>query len=458
MTNQVTAVTGVTLVDGHGGQPVPSATVVFEGDRFVAAGPADTTPIPSGAVVIDASGQTLIPGFVNGNVHLLDGWTFMVGAGTIEYLSRWEGRFVEVIEEAAQLTLRNGVTTVFDTYNAVGPVLEARDRINAGTSLGSRIFAAGTIVGMGGPFSADFNFSGRLSSTQTFANRMNEMFEAGVGHQLTTLPREEVRARIRDYLARGVDMLKIAVSDHIGFTVGMDRSYHTFTRPVLDVLVEEARSAGVPVLTHNMSLESLETAVDIGSDVFIHTNYTSGQNIPSALIDKILESGAWCELQTVHEKYVEVLESAGSWAALLGSGAFAENERLLIKAGAPIILGTDAGCSPKDLLADLTPDEREDRPWSIGGDHFHWTQGMVEKGMTPLAAITASTLNVARAYGKADLFGSVEPGKLADFVLLDADPLEDIKNLRSITAVYKAGEQVDREALPVNALVTGHPA
>jgi imidazolonepropionase-like amidohydrolase len=227
---------------------------------------------------------------------------------------------------------------------------------------------------------------------------------------------------------------------------------------VLDVLVDEARSAGVPVLTHNLSLESLETAVDIGSDVFIHTNYTSGQTIPSALVDRILKSGAWCELQTVHETYTKALEGAGSWAAPLGRGAFAENERLLINAGAPIILGTDAGCSPKDLLADLTPAERDDRPWSIGGDHFHWAQGMVERGMTPLAAITSSTSNVARAYGKADLFGSVEPGKLADFVLLDADPLVDIKNLRSISAVYKAGQRVDREALPVNALVTGHPA
>jgi imidazolonepropionase-like amidohydrolase len=458
MANRVTAVTGVTLIDGLGGTPVPSATVVFDGERFVAAGPSDTTTIPDGAVIVDAAGQTLIPGFVNGNVHLLDGWTFMVGAGTIEYLSRWEGRFVEVIEEAAQLTLRNGVTSVFDTFNAVGPVLEARDRINAGTSLGSRIFAAGTIVGMGGPFTADFDFTGRLSATQTFAHRMNEMFEAGVGHQLTTLTRADVRARIRDYLARGVDMLKIAVSDHVSLTIGMDRSYHTFTPAMLDVLVDEARSAGVPVLTHNMSLESLETAIDIGSDVLIHTNYTSGQVIPPALIDRILKSGAWCELQTVNEAYTKVLEDAGNFVALLGSGAFAENERLLIAAGAPIILGTDAGCSPKDLLSDLTPAEREDRPWSIGGDHFHWAQGMVERGMTPLAAITASTSSVARAYGKGDLFGSVEPGKLADFVLLDADPLADIKNLRSISAVYKAGEHIDRDALPVNALVTGHPA
>ncbi|MDX6231429.1 MAG: hypothetical protein QOH68_380 [Nocardioidaceae bacterium] len=458
MAKQTTAVTGTTLIDGHGGTPVPSATVVFEDGRFVAAGPADSTPIPAGALVIDGSGKWMIPGFVNGNVHLLDGWTFMVKSGTIEYLARWEGRFVEVIEEAAQLTLRNGVTTVFDTHNAVGPVLEARDRINAGSSIGSRIFAAGGIVGMGGPFSFDFDPAAGATATRTFVTRINELWEVEIGHQLTTLHRNEVRARVRDYLARGVDMLKIAVSDHIGFNVGLDRSYQTFTRPVLDVMVEEARSAGVTLLTHNLSLESLETAVDIGSDVLIHTNYTSGQDIPSSLVDKILASGASCELQTVHEKYTQALENAGSMLSVLGRGPFADNERLLISAGAHIILGTDAGCSPKDLLADLTPAERDDRPWSIGGDHFHWTQGMVEKGMSPMQAIVASTASVAKGYGKSDEFGSVTAGTLADFVLLDADPLDDIKNLRSIAAVYKEGQLVDRDALPTNALVTGHPA
>jgi len=83
---------------------------------------------------------------------------------------------------------------------------------------------------------------------------------------------------------------------------------------------------------------------------------------------------------------------------------------------------------------------------------------MVEKGMSPLHAISAATLNVARAYRKDDRLGSVEAGKLADFVLLDADPLTDIRNLRSITAVYKDGIAVDRAALPAQALVTGHPA
>ncbi|MGE0218436.1 amidohydrolase family protein [Mycolicibacterium sp.] len=80
-----------------------------------------------------------------------------------------------------------------------------------------------------------------------------------------------------------------------------------------------------------------------------------------------------------------------------------------------------------------------DRLWTLGGDHFHWPPSMVEKGVTSLQAITAATLDVARAYGRDDLLGSVEAGKLADFVLLDSYPLDDIRNLRAITAVDQAG-------------------
>jgi len=453
-----TAITNVHLIDGRGGPSRPTTTVIVEGDRFKTIGPTASTEIPAGTTVIDGTNRWMVPGFINGNVHLLDAWMFMMGAGTIEYLARWEGRYAEVIEEAAQVVLRNGVTTVFDTYNAVEPVLAARDRINAGISPGARIFAAGAIIGMGGPFSADFHFAGRRAASQTFVNRIDAMFEAGVGHQLSLLPRNEVRAQVRDYLSRGVDMLKIAVSDHIFMTVGTDRSYQTFTRPVLDAIVEEARSAGVPVLTHSLSIEALETSLDLEADVLIHANYTMGQPYPHSLVDRIVASDSWAELQTVHQQYLQVLEGNGSFGAAIGGGAYADNERTLIGANAKIMMGTDAGCPSIDHQHDLPLAEREDRPWTLGGDHFHWTQSMVEKGMSPLDAISGATLNVARGYAKDDVIGSIEAGKLADFVLLDRDPLDDIRNLRAITDVFQGGAAIDRTALPAHPLVTVHPA
>jgi cytosine/adenosine deaminase-related metal-dependent hydrolase len=194
------AVTGVTLIDGLGGRPLSPATVVISDGRFAAVGLDGGVEVPDGATVVDGSGRWAMPGILNGNVHLLDAWTFMMGPGSIEYLARHEGRFVEVIEEAAQIALRNGVTTVFDTYNALEPVMGARGRIAAGAAPGARIFCAGNIVGLGGPFSADFHHGGRSDASASFVSRMDALFEAGVGHQLSVLPHNEVRARVRDYV------------------------------------------------------------------------------------------------------------------------------------------------------------------------------------------------------------------------------------------------------------------
>lgn len=447
------AITPATVIDGLGGAPRKNATVLMQGGVFIAVGETGSIEIPDDAVVVDARGQWLIPGLVNANVHLLDG-IMMMGIGGIEYLSRYEGQFHSVIEEAAQVALRSGVTTVFDTWNALEPVLVARDRIDAGKAAGARVFCAGNIVGMGGPFSADFHPAARRCISTTFANRMDRLFEAGVGHQLSHLPPSEVRPIIRDYLQRGVDMLKVAVSDHLIMTVGWDRTYLTFSERVLRVIAEETRAAGVPLLTHTLGLEALQIAVDLDADVLIHATITGQKPIPSELIDAIGKKGLGCGMQTVTDAYQKHLESSGNPWAFYGGGQHARNERLLIEAGARILLGTDAGCTSQDVLADLPPGGVDGRPWTLGEDHFLWAEGIVEKGMRPMDVILACTSNVARAYGKIDRIGTIEAGKLADVVVLDADPLADVRNLRSISAVYKDGLEVDRGALPHRPLVT----
>ncbi len=85
-----TAIVGATLIDGNGGEPIRDAVVLFEGDRFVAAGSREGSTLPENITQVDAAGKFLIPGIINANVHLLDGWTFMIGTGTVEYLARFE--------------------------------------------------------------------------------------------------------------------------------------------------------------------------------------------------------------------------------------------------------------------------------------------------------------------------------------------------------------------------------
>jgi peptidyl-prolyl cis-trans isomerase A (cyclophilin A) len=101
-----------------------------------------------------------------------------------------------------------------------------------------------------------------------------------------------------------------------------------------------------------------------------------------------------------------------------------------------------------DAVEQLSAPLRTDRLTELGEGHFLWLKAMVEKGMTPMDAIVSATRNIAAAYHKLDQIGTVETGKLADLVLLDADPLQDIDNVRKISTVIKDGQVVDRDSLP----------
>lgn len=451
-----TYITGGTLIDGTGAIPTEDMTIQIVDGRIKAIDRRAAFAPPADAVVIDAGNRYILPGFMNGNVHLLDG-IMMMGKGGVEYLARFEGRLHEVIEEAAQIALKGGCTTVFDTWNALVPVLKARDRINGGQALGARIFAAGNIVGMGGPFSADFMMQAREVISRTFADRMDRLFDAGVGRWLGTLSPDEIRPVIRDYIANGIDMVKVAVSDHLIGLLGWQSPYLTFSDRVLRVIVEETRRAGIPLLTHTTSVESLNLAVEHAADVMIHATVTSQRPIPEELLQRIVTGPGWAEIQPTTHDYQCHLDQAGHpWAGYAG-GAHEENTVRLIRAGAKIILGTDAGCTDPDILHDLPPVELIDRPWTLGNDHVVWMKAMVEKGMMPMDAILACTSNVAKAYRKDRDFGSLEVGKVADIVIIDADPIADIANVARLSAVIKDGEQVAIEHLPQPPLVTKYP-
>lgn len=449
-------VTGGTLIDGNGGKPQPNSIVYSEDGQFrVIAGRGEFHP-PATTEVIDATGKFVLPGLMNGNVHLLDG-IMMMGVGGVEYLARFEGRFCEVIEEAAQIALRGGVTTVFDTWNALAPVLKARDRINSGQAVGARIFAAGNIIGLGGPFSPDFCPQSRQVLSRTFANRIDGLFEAGVGRYLSALPPEEVRPIIRGYISRGIDFLKIAVSDHLIGLMGWRLPYLSFSERVLTVIAEEVRTAGIPLATHTTSVESLNAAVNLEADVMMHVTATSQVAIPEELLQRMSKGPGWCEIQPTTHEYQCHLERTNHPFAEYAGGVHDQNTIRLIKAGAPIILGTDAGCTDPDVLNDLPPQDLKDRPWSLGADHVLWLKAMVEKGMAPMDAILAATRNLAKAYGKSEHFGTVEVGKVADLIVIDGDPLLDITNIGRLSAVVKDGEPVDFRSLPLRPVVTAYP-
>ncbi|QSE88138.1 amidohydrolase family protein [Rhodococcus pseudokoreensis] len=449
------ALSGATLIDGRGGSPLTERTVVVENGVITRIVPTSQYDASSGPEVLDVSGKWLLPGYINGNIHLLDG-VMMMGVGGVEYLARYEGSFVKVIEEGAQLSLRNGVTTVFDTWDARDPVLEARDRINSGASQGSRIFAAGNIVGMGGPFSPDFNFNARQSISPTFANRIDALFSAGVGAELTLFQEKEVRARFRDYVQSGVDMVKVAISDHL--TAHLDpvsmRTYHTFPEKWVRWMAEDTHAEGLPFLSHTLAVPALEIATDVEVDVMIHPTWTFNQVIPDELVRRIADRRIGVGIQPMTDDYSVKLLAHGNFWGALNSPEHQKNERNFIDAGANVMVATDAGCTSHDVLQDLGHDLWEDRPTTLGEDHFTWVKALQGRGLNAMGAIQALTHNVAEAYGKLDRIGTVEVGKVADLVLLNSDPLADTENLRDIAAIYKEGVAVDRSALPTQQIVT----
>jgi imidazolonepropionase-like amidohydrolase len=126
----------------------------------------------------------------------------------------------------------------------------------------------------------------------------------------------------------------------------------------------------------------------------------------------------------------------------------------MIAAGVPVLLATDAGIMNPDEAASVSESQRQDNNTALGRAHFLWFRAAAEKGMKPMDAIVAATRSIARAYKKDDELGTLEPGKRADLLLLDADPLADIANVEKIAAVIKDGVVVNRAALPINRVLT----
>ena len=134
------AIVGATIIDGNGGPPLANGTIVLTGNRISAVGPSGSVDVPDGAQVIDGRGKFVTPGFIDSNVHLS-----LYGAG--ETIVRYEDRNADLTLESAQLQLKNGFTTVRDSYGSLLPLMEVRDAIARGEVVGPRMLVAGNIVG-----------------------------------------------------------------------------------------------------------------------------------------------------------------------------------------------------------------------------------------------------------------------------------------------------------------------
>jgi len=457
------AVVGATLIDGNGGPAIPNTTVLMVGDRITAVGPRATLKVPANARILPGEGRYVLPGFVDANSHM------SVYVYT-ESMLKYEDRFPEIVLEAAQLHLKHGVTTVRDSYGALIPLKQVRDAIARGEAVGPRILAAGNIVGWGGPFSA--TWGGHVPPTgwleyrplTVWEEKWNDFITQGSGEDLLDMTLDELRVAINAYLDKGVDFLKYGGSTHWS-----QPNLLLFSPDAQKVIIDETHKRGLVAETHTMTLEGMKMAILAGVDLIQHPEFLV-RKISDEVVTLMRERGVICGIgfRTVGQAWTAHLERQAAAQAQLNPNRVQTtdsrnrerrelrlftndrryNTEALIKGGCKVAVASDAYL-PRAPEYGRTPRTGIPGPTGPGVGTLNQIEALVELGMTPSQAIVAATKNGAMASKALDKYGTIEVGKAADVLLLGADPLADIKNIRNQVEVIRAGRVVDRDALPV---------
>jgi imidazolonepropionase-like amidohydrolase len=459
---EVTAVIGGTIIDGNAGTPIQDGVVLITDQKITAVGTRTRVSIPQDAKRVDVTGKFILPGLIDGNVHLIPwpSWTY------IEFLARYENSFEGIIEEAAQIALQHGITSVFDSMGPLKPLMHVRDRISQGEIEGARMFVAGDIVGFRAVFTTAESMK---SATPAFQTRINALFEANGGPELAWKTPEQVYSQMRQYVAQGVDFVKFGATGDgrpVNSEVGQIAVLR-FTPEQQRAMVRAVHEAGKIIQTHQTSAESLQIVVESGVDMAQHCANTGASRIHESTIKLMLAHKFYCGTQwrLLTEQEQNQVRTGSFPGSDQDNGKedmdySVENAIRLIKAGVPQILSTDAGTIDPDVAKD------PQGAWGglgghaslIGEAEFLDLQAMRQRGMSPMQVIQAATKNVAAAYHKLAEFGTLEAGKSADLIVVDADPLQDTENLRKLSYVIKAGRIVERDKLPRNPILTSAEA
>ena len=461
----VVAIVGATVIDGNGGAPMPNATIVMNNRRITAIGAKGSVTVPQGATVIDGTGKYVTPGFIDTNVHISM-------YANLETLARYLPRATEVVVEGAQLELKYGITTVRDSYGELPTLMKVRDMVARGDVVGPRMLVAGNIVGWGGPFTITFAQM-KDSGLSPFQEQVNDLIAQGAGEELMDLTPAELRVAINKYLDKGPDFVKYGGTSHwnnpvfIGFSLDAQKA-----------LIEEVHKRNLMTDTHSTSIEGLKLSILAGVDVIQHPEVLDPREMPDELVQMIRERkiiGSMLVNQITGDawkRHLKTKESNQKKQAEAAADADADhtktktlaerrqedrdlglaiemrrrNAEKLVRAGVILTPGTD------NYIGTAPEFRREKKQvWTEPGmGTITAIEGYVELGMTTLQAITAGTKNGAIACKLQKDLGTIEVGKFADVVVLDADPVADIHNIRKINRIVRDGRVIDPGTLPTS--------
>ena len=414
------ALVGGMLIDGYDVPPLHHAAVIVEGNRIVWVGPAADAQIPKGARIIDTTGRVMMPGLWEMHAHL-----DLIGHGNYARWFPWlrEQKLTEkVMQISAKQFIDAGITSAVDLGSPLEESVRIRQQTERNEIVGPRLWISGPMM------------------------RLGRELLPGLGPINTP---EDV-TRTSDALAKaGVDIFKMQEG---GFRVEHYRA-----------AVEAARRHGKQTQAHVYFPEAVEAALDAGIDILQHVGSGGTPPYPPALMKRIVDRGIAVCPTAAHriavypatvdfperlqdpqlrkdfgaQIYDEVQASFAQWERLpyfqpligLGDTArqkfFGERGSIeqWVTSGAVVVMGTDSG-TPLNFNTEAL---------------WREIKLFVDYGMSPMRAIMASTRISARAMGRGNDLGTVEPGKLADIIVIKGNPLFDIQSLANVEVVIKDG-------------------
>lgn len=398
------------LLDVRKGTYIESAAILIEGERIKEVGTLNDVQLhaPREAKVVDLSHSTVLPGLIDAHTHLTARFAEVDDAYILSLAKKSQA--FRALEGAAnaRITLHAGFTTVRDVGSEGAGYADValRDAIKQGLVEGPRMQVATrgiAAVGQYNPFHISPDIENFPTGTQMIS---------GV---------EDARRAAREQIAGGADLLKVYA----------DWNHPTLTFDEILAIVEEAHKAGLKVAAHATTSEGIRNSISAGVDSIEH-----GHEADQKAIDLMKKNNI---------PLVPTVGVIDLWADHFNYDPSRPNDRTWIEDFLQSIQHEIQMARAANLKIVAGSDASRDKEQ---GQNAMELVGLVRRGLPPLEAIRAATVNAAEVMAWQDRVGAIEPGKFADLIAVDGDPLTDIKVLEHVKVVIKGGVVVKDEQHP----------